>query len=258
MSYDKRADIIFEQRFKNNNEGHALYLPVSSKNLKPGACGYFDHDGNWKTIVHLSEPAGLNNGGWSPLSNVETVKNSIQEVWGVMLSTEVSKFEPSVEVSPGIPGIPLGAGIKVGYMINKKPITREGKFYVITKTYTTKCRRVAILQANQHAVVFGVNLNVFSELGKITPELSWWNSSQEQVWRTAQATEETEEIPVFMCGWYWRPTFLARKPDPTAKKSNQKKTLGSDDSDQPLKFVFPVSDNEEHVVLLDLEKKGKF
>jgi hypothetical protein len=154
-----------------------------------------------------------------------------------------------------------------------RKITKEKGIWVVTKTYTAKRRAVALLQTKGSSVVFGVNADLYA-IGKIAPEQSWWNSINEQVWMVAQPvssylvrnlisgdllcsnkypkkTEADDSIPMFMCGWFWRPTLFSRRPDPTAKKEKQRKTLGGDEDKR-----FEVELKE--VIKLDLEKIGNF
>jgi hypothetical protein len=99
MAYEDRHDNVFIDRFKNNVEGHALYLAVSSASLKPGACGYFDTDGNWQTIVHLTDATALKNGAWTEVTGIETEPDPIEEYWGAMTSDGVFQFEPKIDVN---------------------------------------------------------------------------------------------------------------------------------------------------------------
>ena len=46
-----REDKIYAQCFSQKPHGHAVYRDESPRDLRPGACGYFDYDGKWVTIV---------------------------------------------------------------------------------------------------------------------------------------------------------------------------------------------------------------
>ncbi|KAJ6003552.1 hypothetical protein N7522_006244 [Penicillium canescens] len=224
MAYEDRHDVVFQELFKNNPEGHALYLPFSSTALKPGACGYFDYDGDWHTIAYLTDSAALEADGWTQAPGVEVEPVQTEEYWGAMVSKGVDQFYPSVDVNVAVPGVPAGGGIKVGYKVHddagglmvtdsqvthnqltpsacrnariwfienaesillQNELTKKKGIWVVTKTYTAKRRAVALLQTHESSVVFGVNAELYG-VGKIAPEASWWRSSKEQVWKVAQ------------------------------------------------------------------------
>lgn len=99
MTYESRHDVVFEELFENNPEGHALYKPFASSELSPGVCGYFDHDGDWQTIGNLRDPAALEADGWTEATGIEMKPDLVDEYWGAMVSNSVEKFYPSVDVN---------------------------------------------------------------------------------------------------------------------------------------------------------------
>jgi hypothetical protein len=98
MAYEDRHDVVFQELFKNNPAGLALYKPFSSTKLKPGACGYFDYDGDWQTITDLTDPAVLEAGGWTR-AIVETEPTQMEEYWPAMVSKGVEAFSGSIDVN---------------------------------------------------------------------------------------------------------------------------------------------------------------
>jgi hypothetical protein len=102
MAYEDRHDVRFLNCFPNNPEGHALYLPVSGNDLKPGACGYFDQDGNWQTIAHLTDtnaptntnaPTGTNAPAvnkWTKATGIDLKPNTLAELWPVVQSESMN------------------------------------------------------------------------------------------------------------------------------------------------------------------------
>ncbi len=61
---------IYLECFKGNSEGHPLYKEISGNAMKPGACGYFDLNGDWITLVQTDDPEDLKKNGLTPLSGV--------------------------------------------------------------------------------------------------------------------------------------------------------------------------------------------
>ncbi len=51
----KREDKVYVARFRSSQEGHAVWPKVLSDDIQPGACGYFNGDGDWVTIVQLTD-----------------------------------------------------------------------------------------------------------------------------------------------------------------------------------------------------------
>lgn len=51
---DHRWDVVYARSFRNQPEGHALYQNLTARELRPGSCGYFDHNGNWQLVANLT------------------------------------------------------------------------------------------------------------------------------------------------------------------------------------------------------------
>ena len=51
----KREDALYAEGLRYSQEGHALWPKVLSNDMKPGACGYFNGDGDWITVVQLTD-----------------------------------------------------------------------------------------------------------------------------------------------------------------------------------------------------------
>ena len=49
----KRMHLRYNNAFEEQALGYALLHPLSTDRLHPGVCGYFDADGDWKTIVDI-------------------------------------------------------------------------------------------------------------------------------------------------------------------------------------------------------------
>ena len=57
----------------NHPYGWALYKKHSSSQIKPGDCGYFDVEGDWRSIIRLTEPDAVEAAGWTPIPTGEPV-----------------------------------------------------------------------------------------------------------------------------------------------------------------------------------------
>ena len=78
---------VYARCLQDQPYGHALYHPVSSHILKPGACGYFDIDGNWHNIVQITDSAALKAMELSPIELHEI--SVAEEQWGPKYSSGV-------------------------------------------------------------------------------------------------------------------------------------------------------------------------
>lgn len=49
----KQHNKVFAKGLRLEHEGHAVWPKVFSDDLMPGACGYWNGNGDWTTIAHL-------------------------------------------------------------------------------------------------------------------------------------------------------------------------------------------------------------
>lgn len=88
----RELDSIYTTRLKNHPEGHALYRNYSAKQLKPGSCGYFDIDGEWKGIIQLTDAEALASKGYTPLDEVFVEFEPGYTSWGPKKSELVKGY----------------------------------------------------------------------------------------------------------------------------------------------------------------------
>lgn len=50
---------IFVKTLSSQSEGHAVYQTLLAKDFKPGTCGYIDENGDFNTILQLTEKPEL-------------------------------------------------------------------------------------------------------------------------------------------------------------------------------------------------------
>src|SRR5204862_760323 len=79
MSNRKRLDVLYSEQLQNHPEGHALYKKFSAAKIRPGICGYFDSDGDWKQILDMTNRWILADDGWTELE--EEVAVEVDSGW---------------------------------------------------------------------------------------------------------------------------------------------------------------------------------
>lgn len=89
---------VYTEQLKHHSEGHALYLKHSTKEIKPGMCGFFDYDGRWNAIVQLTNMKTLETGGWTPLIGFK--KRPLQR--GIFLKAKTAKGTTGIDVGLGV------------------------------------------------------------------------------------------------------------------------------------------------------------
>lgn len=81
---------IYAQQMTNHSQGHALYHPLLTSSIKPGACGYFNSLGNWNPIADLSDNKKLQAAGFRPvIEQLEEAQPGPTEEWGPRCSKTV-------------------------------------------------------------------------------------------------------------------------------------------------------------------------
>ncbi|PYI02627.1 hypothetical protein BO78DRAFT_351287, partial [Aspergillus sclerotiicarbonarius CBS 121057] len=118
--HPSRLDRMYAHLLQDHPYGWALYKKVTADKIFPGACGYFDSDGDWQTLVNLMDPTSLSRqnltalekdeeGGeesstcepeiltWGPKQSGSIRSSSVGGEIG--LSVGVAPVEPSVNMS---------------------------------------------------------------------------------------------------------------------------------------------------------------
>jgi hypothetical protein len=123
--------IRYAKAFSNLSLGRALYHPCPKSTLHLGVCGYFDHQGDWKTIVDIVEmdltaaPAGLKLTSLNPVPSV--APPSVSQ-WDPICSKNVAyeKLENTAQV-----------GYDIIYIANDRTIgtVREGFKFTKSKDF---------------------------------------------------------------------------------------------------------------------------
>jgi hypothetical protein len=89
MAPDSLHTLYAMQMAPHARFGYALYEPPLSKDLKPGAVGYFDASGSWNPILQLSDGKAVQSAGYVEVK--EKLKRAQDEniAWGPRCSTDM-------------------------------------------------------------------------------------------------------------------------------------------------------------------------
>ena len=67
MNNESQLDGVYANRLLNYPYGWALFKQASAQQLKPGAFGYFDSEGDWQATVQLTDEDRLKEQDWKPV-----------------------------------------------------------------------------------------------------------------------------------------------------------------------------------------------
>ncbi|KAK1979859.1 hypothetical protein LZ30DRAFT_595962 [Colletotrichum cereale] len=93
MPPDSRLDRLYARLLADHPYGWALFKKVTTNEIRPGTCGYFDSESDWRTLVDLtSDPEELARDRWKPPSIDLRDKNAAPEhlLWGPKHSNSVN------------------------------------------------------------------------------------------------------------------------------------------------------------------------
>lgn len=205
---------------KTRSEGHALYRNVSAAILKPGACGYFDNDGDWKTIVQTTETEELLSHKLPALQGFRTWTDGGTEEWqgpitsegvkghrvdlsgqggdgnnavGAKLEFSSSRTHSAILIAEGVvehhQGTPetriqewgsANAQALIDISGDRNVIKEKG-FWIVTKTFTAKRCSISMLLEKDSTSSYSIDVR--SEGVKVSPTVAWWKSQRDGDWR---------------------------------------------------------------------------
>ncbi|KAF3042268.1 hypothetical protein E8E11_006608 [Didymella keratinophila] len=117
--------------------GHAVPIPVSSKKMRIGQCGYFDDTETWNPIVQITDSKTVAAKGFVAMDPTALKELSIdrdEAEWGPITSNAVTASDPKLDIGAAIPGVPVEASIEFevdnessfgAVLTTEKPVTRE-------------------------------------------------------------------------------------------------------------------------------------
>jgi hypothetical protein len=89
MPRSRKENKIFAESFRTSQKGHAFWPRVLSDELAPGACGYMNNNGDWVTIMHLTDSDAMNKAGLEPLEGMSVIDDGGYSTWDPKLSETV-------------------------------------------------------------------------------------------------------------------------------------------------------------------------
>jgi len=106
MAPSKPLHVLYAQEFQNESLGYGLLHPCSSDRLHPGVCGYFDEEGDFRTIVDIlqiepGKPSALGDLQLSPLESTPSLPPPEVLHWEPKSSSDVSSSKNSGSGSVG-------------------------------------------------------------------------------------------------------------------------------------------------------------
>ncbi|KAK1761233.1 hypothetical protein QBC47DRAFT_369428 [Echria macrotheca] len=187
------------------------------------------------------------NDGLKPDDKVKVTTKPSLEAWGVMQSESIWMRDAQLDAGANIPNTPasfkaqfhletrshLGAVLatdgKVTYhdahplpvlenwvktnlpkimSTAHASIIKKKGLWMVTKTYTTEKKAVAVMQSKGKFVTLGADVDV-ANVGRAGPALSWWSATVHKPGWKAQT--DSQGLVLFMSGLYWKPWWLTRK-----------------------------------------------
>ncbi|KAL7799321.1 hypothetical protein V8C43DRAFT_313363 [Trichoderma afarasin] len=248
--------------------GWALYKKVTTRDIHPGSCGYFDSEGDWNTITDLSSPQDLVSQGWAipdeeiydsngPGSTIWGPKssNSVQArcIGGTAIANEtVTSLRTSITVSfesksdqgavlfTANPVLRHQVGDELSalqWMAENTPemkrrhknIIKKHGLWIVTKIYST--RRCAIAVMNSESSSVEIDLENAQGLLTLSPNSTWTRSSGSSC---TEMHEDQDGIVVFISGIYFSQKPFRSKLSNSRDEKRQRDKLfrsGSNDSE---------------------------
>ncbi|KAL7933332.1 hypothetical protein V8C35DRAFT_305555 [Trichoderma chlorosporum] len=241
-----RLDRAYAQLLRHHPYGWALYKKVTARDIHPGSCGYFDSDGDWRTLADLTSPKGLARQGWTTTDgNIIDDNHPESMIWGPKSSSSVQ----STHIGGSVGAIAAAASVKATVKMSFKSSSGQGAvlatespvvrhqygdessalqwmadntaemmrrhgdivkrhgIWVITKTYLTRRCAIAIIASESSAVEIGLDVDVQGLLS-LTPNSAWNSSSGTSC---TEIHEDEEGVVVFISGIYFsRKAFRSR------------------------------------------------
>ncbi|KAK4078310.1 uncharacterized protein Triagg1_3326 [Trichoderma aggressivum f. europaeum] len=237
MADKSRLDRVYAKLLSNHPYGWALYKKVTTQDMHPGSCGYFDSDGDWHTIVDLRSPDDLTTHGWAlPDDRINEIRAPGSTRWGPKSSKSVqticiggtakaaamaSTLETSLTVSfksnsdqgavltttDPVTRHQLGDELSAlqwmadntSKMIHQhKDIVKRHGIWIITKTYSTRSCAIAIMSSESSSI--DITLDNMQGILALTPKSAWSRSSGNSC---TEIHEDVDGVVVFISGIYF-------------------------------------------------------
>ncbi|KAL7792028.1 hypothetical protein V8C37DRAFT_381385 [Trichoderma ceciliae] len=276
MSGKSRLDRVYAQLLSDHPYGWALYKKVTTREIHPGCCGYFDPDGDWHTIADLSDPDDVAGKGWSlPYDSISDSKAPASTIWGPKSSSSVqtrhiggtaktataAPIKTSMTVSfksSSQQGAVLTTAnpvlkhqisdelIALEWMADNTPemmrrhsdIVKRHGVWIVTKTYSTRRSANAILTSESSSIE--INLDSVQGLLTLTPMSTWLSSSGNSC---TELHEDEDGVVVFISGMYFTQKLFRSKLVHSTDQRKQRDNIfrgdhiGWDDEDDEIQIL---------------------
>ncbi|KAK4211089.1 hypothetical protein QBC37DRAFT_402768 [Rhypophila decipiens] len=130
--------------------------------------------------------------------------------------------------------------------IMKTPHARTVKkkgLWIVTKTFTSKKRAVAVMQSSGQSVALGVDASI-PNIVKVGPSMKWWETMVDKPGWKAQVDDDG--VVLFMSGLYWKPWPIVKSLHVKREKERQTLLGVADGIDAVVKGGQPGEEDEEY------------
>ncbi|KAL7958636.1 hypothetical protein V8C34DRAFT_282354 [Trichoderma compactum] len=116
MGGDDGLPQLYNRLMADYRKGYAFYDPESSRDIKPGMCGYIDGTGSWHGIVDVTNSAATDKGGFSRIQRKHLGKlKCTKRRWGPMYTDTVNTAAVGLEA--GATRLPAGIPVEASALV---------------------------------------------------------------------------------------------------------------------------------------------
>ncbi|KAF5227976.1 hypothetical protein FAUST_11408 [Fusarium austroamericanum] len=268
MGESSRLDRVYARLLCDHPYGWALYKKVTSQTLRPGTFGYFDTEGDWNSLIDITNDDSLAQEGLKPPNHPITRSETPDTfTWGPKSSVSVSRRQIGGTAGATTAVSPVQASVTISFenkeeagavlttespvrrykvidvsnevsnwvtentpeMVRRhKAIIKRHGIWFISKTYVTRRSAVAVLTSKSSSIEIGLGMDVEGVL-TLTPNSSWLDGKGSS---SVELHEDEDGVVVFMSGIYFSERLFGSKMKPTQEHSQQKDKIFRGDSDQ--------------------------
>ena len=98
----ERMHLRYNKAFEEQALGYALLHPASTDRIHPGVCGYFDGEGDWKTIVDIPQIKALTDEKrkwFAPMDDLPPVPRGPPVRWEPKIASNMTYTKESADAS---------------------------------------------------------------------------------------------------------------------------------------------------------------
>jgi hypothetical protein len=88
---------VYAESFRYSQEGHPIWPKILSSEMKLGACGYINGDGDWVTILHLTDAKSIQDRGLPPVEGLTVTSVGGSTEWSEKTSNKVYRMALDLE-----------------------------------------------------------------------------------------------------------------------------------------------------------------